>query len=169
MPLLLFLLILIVPLVELWILIEVGRVAGAPATIIALIGISLLGAALVRREGWKAWNRFRTAVAEGRAPAGEVVDGALLVLGGAFLLTPGFLTDAVGLALVVPFTRMALRGLVRRRVTVIAGGRGGSGQRSGTRRGSAPRSDSDDVVDVEVVRVERDEPRRLDDGGDEPR
>ena len=158
MPLLLFLLILIVPLVELWILIEVGRVVGAPATIVALIGISLLGAALVRREGWKAWNRFRAALSEGRVPAGEVVDGALLVLGGALLLTPGFLTDAVGLALVIPVTRMALRGLVRRRVTVIAGG-----------QAKAPRrSRADDVVDVEVVRIERDEPRRLGDG-DEPR
>ena len=163
MPLLLFLLILVVPLVELWILIEVGGVIGVPGTIVALLGISLVGAALVRREGWKAWNRFRTAVGEGRVPAGEVVDGALLVLGGALLLTPGFLTDAVGLALVIPLTRMALRGLVRRRVTVIAGG-GGTRGAEGGRRDSRGGARDGDVVDVEVVRVERDEPKRLDDG-----
>ena len=164
MPLLLFLLILVVPLLELWILIEVGGVIGVPATILALLGISLVGAVLVRREGWKAWNRFRIAVGEGRMPAGEVVDGALLVLGGALLLTPGFLTDAVGLALVIPLTRMALRGLVRRRVTLIAGGHDGAGKAEGRRRDPRGSSRDGNVVDVEVVRVERDEPKRLDDG-----
>lgn len=163
MPLLLFLLILVVPLLELWILIQVGGVIGPIETILAVVGVSLLGAVLLRREGLKAWGRFRTAVAEGRVPAGEVVDGALLVLGGALMLTPGFLTDAVGLAFVLPLTRMALRGLVRRRVTVIAQGRG-QGRGAGRSGGSSRRAGTDDVVDVEVVRVERDEPRRLDDG-----
>ena len=154
----LFIVFIVVPLLELFVIIQVGQVVGAPATILALLAISLVGAALVRREGLKAWQRFTQALAEGRVPAGEVVDGALLLFGGALLLTPGFLTDALGLALLIPLTRAGLRRLVRRRVHVFAPLASARNARGGGSRKGADRHDrSDRDVDVEVVDVERNE------------
>ncbi len=148
MPLL-FLLFVLVGFAELWVLIEVGGVIGAPATLLAVVVISLLGAALVRREGFKAWVRFRRAVDEGRLPGNEVVDGALLLLAGALLVTPGFLTDGVGLLLAFAPTRSGLRRLLARRLRATTGmSQPGVGRQTGS---------SGEAIDVEVVRVERDE------------
>ena len=135
MPLLLLLL-LVVPLVEVYLLVQVGQLIGALPTIALLVVMSVVGAALLRREGAKAWSAFRTALSAGRVPAREVADGALVVLGGALLLTPGFATDAVGLLCVLPPTRAVLRrgltGLVARRLGVaglVAGAAAGRGAR----------------------------------------
>lgn len=155
----LFVLFLIVPIVELAVIIQVGQVVGVGWTLAALIGMSLLGAVLVKSEGLRAWRRVREALAEARMPAEEVVDGALVLLGGALLLTPGFLTDGVGLLLVVPPTRGLLNRAIRGRVRGVFGlspRRGGSPRR-GSGPGPAQRDDS--VVDVDVVSIERDDPR----------
>lgn len=148
MPLL-FLLFVLVGFAELWVLIEVGGVIGAPATLLAVVAISLLGAALVRREGFKAWVRFRRAIDEGRLPGNEVVDGAMLLLAGALLVTPGFLTDGVGLLLAFAPTRAGLRRLLARRFQASTGAGPTGGRRQTGAAGGA--------IDVEVVRVERDE------------
>jgi len=87
MALLLIALFVVVPAVEIYVLIQVGHAIGAAATVALLLADAALGAALSRREGRKAWRALRTALAEQRLPAREVVDGALVVLGGAFLLT----------------------------------------------------------------------------------
>ena len=116
MPLLLFLLFIVVPIAELYVIIQVGQAIGLLPTVALLIADSFLGAALLRSQGRAAWARFNRALAEGRAPAGEVFDGAMIILGGAFLLTPGFITDAFGLFLLLPPTR----GLLRRGVARLA-------------------------------------------------
>ncbi len=108
MPLL-FLAFLVVPLVELYVLIQVGQAIGALPTVAILLADSLLGAALMRSQSRAAWRRFLTASRAGRVPAREVVDGALVVFGGALLLTPGFVTDILGVLLLLPPTRALVR------------------------------------------------------------
>jgi UPF0716 protein FxsA len=113
----LVLLFIVVPIVELYVIIQVGEAIGVGWTIVLLLADSILGSMLMRSQGRAAWRRFQTALAEGRTPAREVVDGVLVIFGGAFLLTPGFVTDGVGLLLLLPPTRaLVRRGLVRRLV-----------------------------------------------------
>lgn len=109
MALVLVILLITVPIAELWLIIEVGGLIGVWPTVAILIADSLLGALLLRHQGRAAWRRFRQALAEHRMPHREVVDGVLVVFGGAFLLTPGFLTDAVGFILLIPPTRTLVR------------------------------------------------------------
>ena len=90
-----FLLFVIVPILELYVIIQVGQEIGALWTILILIVDSLVGARL-SWQGRRAWQSFELALGEGRVPHREVLDGALIILGGAFLLTPGFITDALG-------------------------------------------------------------------------
>jgi UPF0716 protein FxsA len=104
-----------VPLVELAVVLQVRTAIGLGPTLLLLLAVSLVGAAVVRREGSRAWRAFRAAVASGRPPATEVADGAMLLVGGTLLLTPGFVTDIVGLVLVLPPTRA----LLRRRLTAV--------------------------------------------------
>jgi UPF0716 protein FxsA len=117
----LVLLILLVPLAELAVIIAVGREIGIAPTLLLLVGISVLGAWLVRRQGPDLWRRIQTELRAGRVPAAAVVDGALLLLAGALLLTPGFLTDVVALVLLVPPLRAAIRGFGTRRMARRAG------------------------------------------------
>jgi UPF0716 protein FxsA len=109
----------VLPLVELYVLIQVGHVIGVLPTIGLLLAVSFLGAWLVKREGAKTWRAFRQALAEGRVPARETFDGALVIVGGALLLAPGFVTDVVGAFCVLPVTR----GLVRRLLLALGMGR----------------------------------------------
>jgi UPF0716 protein FxsA len=108
MPLLVLLFV-VVPIVELYVLIQVGQVIGVWWTLALLIVDSILGSLLMRSQGRAAWQRFQLALAEGRPPAREVLDGALVIFGGAFLLTPGFVTDILGLVLLLPPTRALVR------------------------------------------------------------
>src|SRR6476660_8593196 len=114
MPLLILLFI-VVPIAELFVIIPVGEAIGVLATIALLLLDSLLGAMLMRHQGRRAWQRFTEAVQHGRAPARETIDGALVLLGGAFLLTPGFLSDILGALLLLPPTRALFRGVLARR------------------------------------------------------
>ena len=106
---LLVLLLLVVPFAELYVLLQVGHVIGIANTIAVLIVVSVVGAWLVKREGLATWRRAQRAVDEGRVPATELVDGVLILFAGALLLTPGFLTDVVGIFLLLPPVRAALR------------------------------------------------------------
>jgi UPF0716 protein FxsA len=142
----------VVPLIELAIIIQVGDLIGAGPTILLLLAVSLVGAWLVRREGTRAWTRFTDALRSGRVPADEVLEGAMVLFGGALLLTPGFATDAAGLLLMVPPVRALVAATLRRRlgarfvVTSFAGGVG---------RPPPQQPRRDDVIDVEVVNIER--------------
>lgn len=106
---LLILLFIVLPIVELYALIQVGQSIGVLPTIGLLILDSIVGAFLLRREGRSAWLRFNDAVRSGRVPARETLDGGLVILGGALLMTPGFVTDIFGLVMLVPPTRAVVR------------------------------------------------------------
>ncbi len=114
MALFLVLIFIVLPIAELYVIIKVGGAIGVPLTIALLIADSFLGVALLRSQGRAAWRRFNETLAAGRVPAREVFDGTMIILGGAFLLTPGFITDAVGLLLLIPPTRAIFRGMVAR-------------------------------------------------------
>jgi UPF0716 protein FxsA len=112
--LLLVLLFVLVPIAEIYVIIQVGQEIGALWTVLILIADSLIGAWLLSWQGRRAWAAFQAALAAGRIPHREVLDGVLIIAGGAFLLTPGFITDAVGLLLLIPPTRAAFRRLLTR-------------------------------------------------------
>jgi UPF0716 protein FxsA len=120
------LLFLIVPLAELYVILKVGDTIGIGWTIVLLVADSLLGSWLLRSQGRAVWRRFNAILAEGKVPHREVVDGVLVIFGGAFLITPGFLTDIVGLLLLLPPTRAIARRMLMRRMgrgAVVVGGR----------------------------------------------
>lgn len=105
----LLLLFILVPLAELYLFMTLGKELGVPNTILIIITTGILGAWLTRWQGARALARFREASAEGRLPHNEVVDGLLILLAGAVLITPGFLTDAVGFLVLIPPIRALLR------------------------------------------------------------
>lgn len=105
----LILLFIVLPLAELWVIIELGGMIGIWPTLALLLLDSVLGAILLKSQGTAAWRRFQVALGEARVPAKEVYDGAAIVFGGALLLTPGFITDIIGFALLIPPSRAALR------------------------------------------------------------
>lgn len=154
---LLVLVFLVVPVVELAVLIQVGRVIGPWWTILLLLADSVLGAWIIKREGRRAFEALRARVEQGRLPARELADGALVVLGGALLLSPGFVTDVLGLLLVLPFTRPLFRrvamGYAESRVTRSAA-RGAYAWRAGNSGAQGPdatRPGGPTVVRGEVV------------------
>jgi UPF0716 protein FxsA len=114
--LLLVILFVLVPIAEIYVIIQVGQAIGALWTVLILIADALIGARLLSWQGRRAWVAFQTALAEGRIPHREVLDGVLIIVGGALLLTPGFITDVVGLLFLIPVTRAAFRRLLARMV-----------------------------------------------------
>ncbi|MCX6394602.1 MAG: FxsA family protein [Solirubrobacterales bacterium] len=119
MPVLITILI-VVPLAELFVIIQVGSLIGAIPTIALLLLFSISGGWLVRREGRAAWSRLNVAISAGKVPARETADGVLVVVAGALLLTPGFLTDACGILLLLPAVRKVVRVFGLRRI--VGGG-----------------------------------------------
>lgn len=136
MPLFLIVLFIVVPIAELYVIIQVGQWIGIWPTLALLLADALLGSFLLKHQGRSAWRRFNEALAQRRFPGKEVADGALIIVGGTLLLTPGFLTDIVGLVFLIPPTRAIVRKLLRRvtvgRFTVVnLGGRMPGGGPSG--------------------------------------
>jgi UPF0716 protein FxsA len=121
---LIVLIFIIVPLAELYVIIQVGGAIGLIPTLVLLLADAVLGSMLLRHQGRAAWIQFNRALAENRLPHKEVFDGILVILGGALLLTPGFITDIFGLVLLIPPTRAVVRGItsriVRRRMAMGA-------------------------------------------------
>jgi UPF0716 protein FxsA len=111
----LFLLFLIVPLIEIALLLKIGSYIGIWLTLFIVIGTAVLGASLTHREGLKTWWRLRQKLTSGALPDDELLDGIMILIAGAVLLTPGFLTDAVGFALLYPGTRQIIKNRVRRK------------------------------------------------------
>jgi UPF0716 protein FxsA len=178
MPILLVILFIVVPIAELYVIIQVGQAIGIWPTLALLLADALLGSFLLKHQGQGAWRRFNEALAQRRFPGKEVVDGLLIVVGGTLLLAPGFLTDIFGLILLIPPTRAIVRKLLRRvtigRVTVMGvgmpgGGFGGSGGGPFGDRGPGepgPSRDYDYDVTAEEVPAEGDE-RQLPRNGSE--
>jgi UPF0716 protein FxsA len=137
----LVLLFIVVPIAELYVIIQVGELIGLWPTLALLVADAVLGSLLLRHQGRGAWRRFNRAIAERRFPGREVADGLLIAIGATLLLTPGFLTDIVGAIFLIPPTRAlarrALRGWARRRFIVVSGpigaayGAGSNGSENG--------------------------------------
>ena len=161
MPILLIVLFIVVPIAELYVIIQVGEAIGFWPTLALLLADALLGSFLLKHQGRGAWRRFNEALAQRRFPGKEVVDGLLIVVGGTLLLAPGFLTDIVGLILLIPPTRAIVRGLLRRftigrfvMVGMPGGGQFGSGPTPGDR---GPSRDYDFEATAEEVPVQGEE------------
>ena len=116
---------LVVPLLEILAIIQVGRVIGGWQTVALLLLLSTLGAWLVRREGSRTWDALRSALTSGQMPAAQLVDAALVLVGGVLLLAPGFLSDLVGFFFILPVTRPItgrwLQAIVERQLLARAG------------------------------------------------
>ncbi len=95
----------VLPIVEIYVIIQVGQEIGALPTVILLVVESILGGWLVKREGRRAWVALNEALSTGQMPGRQLADAALVLVGGTLLLTPGFVTDVFGFFLVLPFTR----------------------------------------------------------------
>jgi UPF0716 protein FxsA len=153
---LLILLFIVVPLAELYVIIQVGQAIGALPTIGLLLLDSLFGSWLLRSQGRTVWRRFREALALGRPPARETIDGALVILGGALMLAPGFITDAFGIVLLLPPTRAVVRrALARNALRRLFGPLGSVGVAAA---GAASRAQTRQDYDVDASAREIDPP-----------
>ena len=112
---------LVVPLAELYVIIQVGQAFGALNTIALLILISAAGAWLVKREGMSVWRRFQRQIEAGAVPGREMADGVMILFAGALLMSPGFLTDILGICLLLPPVRAVVRGMVTKQAARRAG------------------------------------------------
>ncbi len=148
----LFVAFVVVPLLELYVLIQVGQVIGAWWTIGLLLADAIVGSWLIRREGGRAWQSLTTSLQSGRMPARELADAALILVGGTLMLTPGFLSDVLGLLVILPFTRPVARRLLTRVVTahLVSVSTGPSPTRDPDARNPGPGSEGS-VVRGEVV------------------
>ncbi|HEX2294223.1 MAG TPA: FxsA family protein [Actinomycetota bacterium] len=109
-----FLLLLAMPIVELAVIVQVAERVGVLETLALLVGISVAGAWLLKQQGVATWRSLQATMARGQMPTKEATDGALILLGGALLLTPGFVTDLVGLVLLLPPTRALVKSSFRK-------------------------------------------------------
>jgi UPF0716 protein FxsA len=120
----LFLLFTILPVLDLWLLLRIGGAIGFWPAVALVIGTGLLGAALARTEGFRVLRSWQTALAAGRLPEEGVLSGVLVLVGAALLVTPGVITDAVGLLLLLPPVRKLVAAALRRRLAgQVAAGR----------------------------------------------
>jgi UPF0716 protein FxsA len=165
MPLLLVILFIVIPIAELYVIIQVGQLIGIVPTLILLLADAVLGSMLLKHEGRSAWRRFNEALAARRFPGKEVADGVLIVIGGTLLLTPGFLTDIFGLLLLLPPTRAIARRVLKRltigRFAVVGMGGGGPGPFGPPSGGPRPSRDYDLDATAEEVPPQGDQEPRL--------
>jgi UPF0716 protein FxsA len=137
---LLFFVFIVVPIVELYVILQVAGAIGVLETVGLLILVSVLGTWLMKQQGMAAWSRLRRTLDQGRIPNDEITDGAMIMFGGALLLTPGFVTDALGLVLLFPPTRAGVKRLAARSM----------------KRWARKRSGGRGIYEARVVKVERD-------------
>jgi UPF0716 protein FxsA len=137
-----------VPILELWVIWQVGSAIGILPTLALLIVDSIIGGLLLRSQGRTAWRRFTESIGRARIPAREVLDGVLVVFGGALLLTPGFATDIFGFLLLVPPTRAVFRGLLVRHFAHRMMGAARFGPAMRARRGADDAGDAGDTGDA---------------------
>ena len=149
----LFLIFLIVPLVEIYFLIKIGSIVGAGWTIFLVVFTAMLGAFLVRTQGFSTLARAQMQLARAEVPAMEMIEGFCLFLAGALLLTPGFFTDTVGFILLTPPLR---RSAIRYFMTNRAPGHGQPGFRTTDQTASArsPTSQHNRIIDGEYKNLD---------------
>jgi UPF0716 protein FxsA len=164
MPLLLLVLFVVVPIAELYVIVQIAGEIGILPTLALLVIDSIAGTMLMKSQGRAAWRRFNEATAAGKIPAREVADGALIILGGAFLLTPGFLTDILGFLLLIPPTRALFRrtivGLFARRnpITYVGYRAAPHAERAWNERAARRRAQNGDFVEGTATEAGDDEP-----------
>jgi UPF0716 protein FxsA len=159
---------LVVPILEIYVIIQVGQAIGGWPTVALLLVESALGAWIIKREGRRAWNALVEATQTARMPGKELADAALVLVGGTLLLAPGFITDIFGFFFVLPFTRplarKVLAGFLSRRVAAQLGGNPMTGFMPGTfrpptaedaDRARRQRAASEDVVQGEVIDTDK--------------
>ncbi len=127
----LFLIFLLVPIIEIYFLIEIGEVIGAIPTVFLVVFTAVLGVQLLRFQGLSALQRVQASMARGEMPAVELMEGVVMLVGGALLLTPGFFTDALGfLCLIPPLRQKMIRSVISRFIRFPDGGGGPSSSQS---------------------------------------
>ena len=160
----LFVLFLVIPIIEIFVLIKASDVIGTFPTIILVVLTAVIGAGLLRQQGLSTLARFKQNVATGKLPAQELVEGILLAVGGALLMTPGFVTDTMGFLCLLPFSRQFIASnIIKRSATKITAGMTGgfSSGAHGFHQG-AQNNDMDDVMEGEYTEI-NDDPIVLDD------
>jgi UPF0716 protein FxsA len=109
---LLVVLLVAIPIFEVWLLVKVGQQLGLLPTVLILVVVAIAGALLMRHEGARAWKALNDAFTEGKVPAGELADAALVLVGGVLLMLPGFLTDVFGFLFLLRWTRPVARKII---------------------------------------------------------
>ncbi|MCK5726841.1 MAG: FxsA family protein [Thiotrichaceae bacterium] len=132
---------LIIPLVEIYFLVKVGGSIGAFQTILLIIATAVIGVMLLRQQGMVALGRLQKNIMEGHLPAGDVLDGIILLVGGALLLLPGFFTDTLGFLCLIPFSRQLISGWISKNTSIQS-----------HMKSSSFESTRDQVIDGEFVR-----------------
>jgi len=148
---------LVVPIIEIYLLIKVGGVIGVLPTIALVVLTAVLGAALLRSQGMQTYNRFNQALAEGRAPAAEILEGVALLIGGALLLTPGFFTDAIGFVCLLPFSRKGVIQYLIKRFNPLANMQASTNYTHHT-PGNGTANSRGNIYEGEITSQTRDEP-----------
>lgn len=144
---------LIIPIIEIYFLIKVGEVIGALATIILVVLTAVIGAGLLRQQGLSTLARLQQNISQGKIPAQEIVEGVLLAVGGALLMTPGFVTDTIGFLCLLPFSRQFIAtSIIKRSAMTVGATMGGFGAGFGGAQDS-PFSTEGDIVDAEYTVV----------------
>jgi UPF0716 protein FxsA len=142
----LFLVFVVAPIIELFVLIKTGQAIGVLNTIALLIVVAFVGSWLVRREGVKVWGRFVRQVQAGQTPSKEIADGVCILLAGALLIAPGFVSDVLAILLIFPPTRAVFRRILLRRKSF--GSLGGARVIKATYGGRITDVDVHDVTDT---------------------
>ncbi|MBT6494780.1 MAG: FxsA family protein [Planctomycetaceae bacterium] len=151
----LILLFTVVPLVELALLIWIGSHTSVSGTIAIVLVTGFVGAALAKHQGWQTWRRLQDGMRSGEPPADVLLDGVMILIAGALMVTPGVLTDAVGFALLLPSVRGLLKARLRSRLMAHATAQfrsfhsGGTGQGGGAEGAGTP---TGTVIDAEFTR-----------------
>ena len=141
-----------IPIIEIYLLIQVGGIIGAGWTIFIVFGTAILGAGLLRQQGLATWTRLNQSMAQGQLPPTILVEGILLLLSGAFLLTPGFFTDAIGFLFLTPFIRKMFAAYLLRRGMFMATSGMHATYSSQTASQSEPHSKQKNVIEGEYER-----------------
>ncbi|WP_269619538.1 FxsA family protein [Zhongshania sp. BJYM1] len=155
----LFVMFVVLPIIEMWLLIKVGAVIGALPTIAMVVTTAIIGAALLKQQGLQTLTRAQQRLNSGEVPATEILEGLMLAVGGALLLTPGFVTDAIGfVCLIAPLRRMVIAALIKRGVMQVQMNQFNNGTSpfgsAGQPFGERPQNKAADSRSVESVIIE---------------
>lgn len=143
--------------IELVLLLKVGSKIGLLPTIVVIVVTGIIGAALTRRQGMQTLAKYQEALGQGRIPHEELIDGLLILIAGAVLLTPGFLTDAAGFLLLIPRVRQLIRSRLSRTIMQKVGEQPNIRRSAGTGSTESGKTRSDKTLDIEAQVIDPDD------------